>query len=419
MKRTLRIALIVRPIAWYNREMIAGILAYSREHGPWRFVFQSRNDDDSVAAWVASAQPDGVLASITAARMARQLGRLGVPVVDLLEESGRIAFPRIVCDDQEAVRRAVDHLLDRRFHNLAYVGRRDTNFSRQRRACFRDYVAQRRLQLGGTAGGANLRSAEILLPWESMPHLRPDLVAWLRSLPKPVGVVACNDVWGAQVIRACNESDLRVPDDVAVIGIDDDPEICGLTTPALSSIGVNARVIGYRAAAMLHGMIERGESPPPMTFVEPGPVQARASTDTLAIQDSTVVAAVRHLRDQACTQLSARTAAQKLGMSRRTLERLFARHIGHSPAAEITHARLARARDLLIGSELSLAEIARGTGFFHVETMHRAFKRQFGVAPGRYRRIHGQKASPALRATAGRRVGRGASLPRLRKRSRP
>lgn len=399
MNRALRIALIVRPIAWYNRQMIAGILSYSREHGPWRFIFQPRNDDDSVAPWVARSEPDGVLASITAPRMARQLGRLGVPVVDLLQESGRVAFPRIVCDDQEAVRRAVDHLLERHLRNLAYVGRRDTTFSRKRRVCFRDYIAKRRREVKA-ATGATLRSADILLPWVSMPHLRLDLADWLRSLPKPVGVVACNDVWGAQVIRACHEHDLRVPDDVAVIGIDDDPEICGLSTPMLSSIGVNSQAIGYRAAAMLHGMIERGLSPPPITFVEPGPVQPRASTDTVAIEDAEVVAAVRHLREKACPTLTASTAAAKLGMSRRTLERLFTRHVGHSPAVEITHARLARARDLLIGSSLSLEDIARSAGFFHVETLHRVFKRRYGIAPGRYRRVHGLKPSAILLSTA-------------------
>lgn len=392
MNRPLRIALIVPPISWYGRLLIDGITAYSREHGPWRFVLQTDTGDNRVESWVRRWKPDGVLARITERRMAAQLRRLGVPVVDLLEESGRSRIPRIVCDDEEVVRRAVDHLFERHLRNFAYVGRRDTYFSRRRQSCFRAYVRLRQRAVGTTA---RLTSADVLLPWESMPHLRVELAEWIRNLPKPVGIVACNDVWGAQVLRVCSEYDFCVPDDIAVIGIDDDPVICQVSTPTLSSVGVNAHAIGYRAAAMLEGMILRGQSPPSVTFVEPGPVRARASTDTLAIPDADAMAAVRYLRAHACEQLSPKTVALALGVSRRTLERLFLSHVGHSPAVELTRVRLGRTRELLIETDLSLADVAKRTGFFHPETLHRIFKKEVGITPGEYRRIHGRKTPMA------------------------
>lgn len=391
MNEPLRIALVMPTVAFYNRALIDGIAAYSREHGPWRLVLQADTEHDCVEPWVVGWRPDGVLARITGARMAERLRHLGVPVVDLLEESGDSGIPRIVCDDREVVHRAVNHLLDRHFRHFAYVGRDDVYFSQQRRGCFREYLHW--LQHASTRTGApQFTFADILLPWRSMPHLQVELVDWLRALPKPVGVVACNDVWGAQVLRVCNEFDLHVPDEIAVVGIDDDPAICQMCTPSLSSIGVNARTIGYRAAAMLHGMVARGDSPPPETFVEPGTVLARASTDTLAVTNAGVAAAIRYLRAHACERLTIEQVAAKLGVSRRTLERSFTHHIGHSPAVEITRARLERARELLIATDLPLADVARRTGFFHAETLHRVFKKQFRVTPGDYRRAH--RATP-------------------------
>lgn len=393
MNHHLRIALIVPPISWYGRLLIDGITAYSRKNGPWRFVLQTDTGANRVESWVRRWKPDGVLARITSRQMAGQLRRLGVPVVDLLEESGRSRIPRIVCDDQQVVRRAVDHLFQRHLRHFAYVGRRDTFFSRQRQMCFREYISQRQRSLRLAGHSVKLTSADVLLPWVSMPHLRVELAAWLRKLPKPVGIVTCNDVWGAQVLRVCSEYGFRSPEDIAVIGIDDDPVICQVSTPTLSSVGVNAYTIGYRAAAMLEGMVLRGQSPPPVTLVEPGPVRARASTDTLALPDADTIIAVRYLRAHACEQVTPTTAARALGMSRRTLERLFLSHVGHSPAVEITRTRLDQARNLLIETDLSLSDIAKRTGFFHPETLHRIFKKEFGITPGEYRRAHSHKAA--------------------------
>jgi LacI family transcriptional regulator len=392
VSQPLRIALIVPPRGWYARALLDGIASYSREHGPWRFVLQRNTEGNRVERWLRNWKPDGVLARIPGPNMARQLRDMRVPVVDLLEESGRSSIPRIVSDDYEVVRRAVDHLFDRHLRNVAYVGHRDAFFPRRRCRCFREYVSRRIRTPTGGCRGITRTSAHILLPWESMPRLREELAKWIRGLPKPVGIVACNDAWGGHVLQACNEAGFRVPDEVAVIGIDDDPAICQLSTPTLSSVGVQAHIIGYRAAAMLHGMITHGDSPPSVTFVEPGFVKARVSTDTLAIPDAHVVSIVRYLRAHACEHFTPRTAATALGMSLRTLERMFACQVGHSPAVEIMHARLEHAQQLLITTGLPMTQVANRTGFFHEETLRRVFKRRLGVTPGEYRRIHGAQA---------------------------
>lgn len=228
------------------------------------------------------------------------------------------------------------------------------------------------------------------------------LAGWLAALPKPVGVVACNDMWAAQVLRACSEHGMRVPDDVAVIGVDDDPVFCHISDPPLTSIDGNAHAIGHAAAAMLDGMISREESPPPITFIEPAAVQTRGSTDVLAISDPGTVAAVRFVRAHACDGLTPAGAASQLGISVRTIERMFTKHLGHSPAVEIGRVRLERARELIAATELPLAEVARRAGFFHAESLHRIFKKQFGVSPGRYRNSKTPTKKAAVRRAGGR-----------------
>ena len=387
MNDSLRIALIMSTNPENNRASIDGITAYSKEHGPWRLVLQATTARHHVEPWLQRWKPDGVIARITNERMAASLQKLGVPVIDMLEESGDSGIPRVVGDAREAVRRIVDHLRDRHFRHFAFVGREDRHFAQQRLEHVRDYIHSLQHAMKHR-GGAALTFAEIMLPWKSMPYMHVELADWLRALPKPVGVVACNDVWGVQVLRVCHEFDLRVPDDIAVIGLDDDPVMCRTCIPTLSSIGTSARAIGYRAAATIHGMVTRGEVPPGRTLVEPGVVRVRASTDTFAIPDADVVAAIRFLRAHACEHLTIPEVATKLGVSRRTLERDFAQHVGHSPAVEITRARLDRVRELLIATDLPLPVVARRTGFFHAETLHRLFKKQFGATPGEYRRAH-------------------------------
>lgn len=386
MPESTLIALLVSPASWSNRQLLEGITAYAQRHARWRFVLQEFTANGAVDKWVVRAKPAGVIAEITSARMARSLQRLAVSIVDVLEEHPAPHIPQIVCDDRKIVQQAIDYLRDKGLRHLAFVGDRGRHFARQRRRWFHDHVLLRCRQEGVSERDARAMSAVAMLPSKALlPDGLTALAEWLGRLPKPVGVVACNDEWGGQILRACAEHDLHVPDDVAVIGVNDDPIFCQMSDPPLSSIDCHARTIGYEAAALLHGMISRGVSPPPITFIDPGPVQERGSSDVLAFPDKGAVAAVRFIRDRACAGFSPARVARKLGISRRTLERMFTRHVGHSPAMEISRVRLERVRELLACTDLPLADIARRVGIRHVETLHRVFKRHFGLAPGGYR----------------------------------
>jgi LacI family transcriptional regulator len=213
-----------------------------------------------------------------------------------------------------------------------------------------------------------------------------ELVWWLQSLPKPVGLMACNDLRAHQVLMACDENDLAVPEEVAVIGVDNDEAICGLSRPPLSSIDQNAEEVGYQAAALLDRLMQGGAPPQEKLIVEPSSVVARQSTDVVAVADADVAAALHHIREHACDGLSVNELLASVAMSRRTLERRFASLLGRSPKDEIARVQVGHVKRLLTMTDYPLAKIAQLTGFGYVESMCVLFKNMVGQTPGQYRR---------------------------------
>jgi len=212
------------------------------------------------------------------------------------------------------------------------------------------------------------------------------LTKWLRSLLRPLALFACNDDRAYHLLSACNAAGISVPDDVAVLGVDNDTVECEITTPPLSSIDPNAAKVGYAAASLLHQLIE-GKTPPSLQIVIPPLcVVARSSTDVVAIPDADVAEAVQYVRKHALQPRDFKNIVETLSLSRNTLERWFHRYLGHSMIDEIISIRIKHAQNLLLTTSFPLTEISSKSGFRHVETMSRIFKRRVGMNPGEYRR---------------------------------
>jgi LacI family transcriptional regulator len=209
-----------------------------------------------------------------------------------------------------------------------------------------------------------------------------------------VGLVACNDMRAYQVLNIRDDAGIKVPDEVAVIGVNNDRILCELSDLLLSSVDPDASRIGYEAAAVLHRLIERRGPVPKTTLIAPRGVVARQSTDMLTFANPELVQIVRYLRDHACKGLTVDTLVRRMAVSRATLCRWFASHLGHSPVEEMARVRVERVKELLATTTLRLEEVARRCGFDHSETMYRLFKRATGQTPGEYRSAHGA-ATPA------------------------
>jgi LacI family transcriptional regulator len=198
--------------------------------------------------------------------------------------------------------------------------------------------------------------------------------------------MACNDDRGLQLLDACRRAEVRVPDDVPVLGVDNDEFMALLATPPLSSIDINLEGIGYRAAELLDGLMHRKRPPVEPVLLPAGEVISRQSTDSLAIDDPELSAAIRYLRENACKRIRMRDVTKATGMERRTLERRMKQVFGRSPKEEVLRIQIDEARRLLLSTELSIKAVAVRTGFGNSRYFSKVFRDRAGHAPGQFRR---------------------------------
>ena len=313
-------------------------------------------------------------------RVAEVLIKQGLAAVDLSDRRPAFGLARINSDDRAIGRLAAEHLLERGFPSFASCGFSGELWAVRRKEAFLDALA---------AAGHTGRVYET--PWHGAgAHVREDEKArigrWLKSLPRPVGVMASNDVRGIDVLNACQTYGLRVPDEVAVLGVDDDALLCEICSPPLSSVVPNIEEIGYEAAALLDRLMDGEREECEERFVPPLGVTTRLSTDVLSVGDQEFATAVRFIRENACHGITVTDVLDHVLISRSTLERNFRAYLGRSPQAEIRAAQLARARQLLAETDHPIHRIAELVGYRHVEYFNVAFKREIGQTPGLYRR---------------------------------
>jgi LacI family transcriptional regulator len=215
---------------------------------------------------------------------------------------------------------------------------------------------------------------------------RQELAVWLASLPKPVGVMACNDDRGLEVLEACRDAGLHVPDEVAVLGVDNDEMLCGLSDPPLSSVDVGVERAGFEAAALLDRMMKGKRPPARPTVLAPYGVVVRRSTEILKVDDPDLQQMIRFIRENACTGIFVEQAMAHSGLSPSTLNRRFQKLLGRSPKEEITRVRLEEAKRLLAETDQSVAEVATRCGFAELKHFSRAFRTWAGITPSAHRR---------------------------------
>jgi LacI family transcriptional regulator len=382
-----KIAVLVESSRGYGRGLLHGVATYVHEHGSWTIYNHERRLYDAAPEWLARWRGDGIIARIATPRFARQIARLRVPTVDLLGLHHIKNVSVIITDHRAVARLAADHLLDRGLVHFAFCGFRGIHFSERRAEYFVEYLTQHGHCVSVYADpAAAQRGDAATIEVESLPSVAR-MAAWLKSLPKPVGLMAATDDRAHHVLNVCGEYGIAVPDEVAIIGVDNDEMLCDLCVPRLSSVALNPLKVGYQAAALL-GRMMRGTPPPKhTTLIPPLGVVTRQSTDVLAISDPDLLAAVRYIRENACNGIAVDDVVRQVGLSRSTLKRRFAAILRRSPKDEIDRVRIDRVMQLLSTTELSLAKIADLAGFRHVESLCKLFRRKTGTTPGRYRKM--------------------------------
>lgn len=380
-----RVALLIESSRASGREILHGIAEYVRIHTRWSVFWQERSLHDPMPAQLRKWKADGIIARIEGDRLAAQIKQLRLPAVDVLGWHPIPGVPRFGNDRQTVVRLAVDYLRQLGLQQFAYCGLPGVTFSEDRGRHFTEWI--RAMGHSPLVYDNHERCVPAsIAAAESTQVLRTQrLGRWLKSLPKPVGLMACNDACAQQILSVCRDQEIDVPHEIAVIGVDNDEVLCELSDPALSSVALNNARIGYEAAAMLDRMLA-GEKPESEEIrIAPLGVVPRRSTEMLAVDDPDVAAALRFIRNHALDGITVTDVLAHVMLSASTLKRRFVQHVGRSPKAEILRIQLERVKELLATTHLTLREISVLTGFHQVEWLCKVFRRKTGQTPGEYR----------------------------------
>jgi len=381
MSRAPHILLIIETSLAYGRGVLQGISRYVVAHRPWSMYLDQRELLAQPPAWLESWEGDGIICRSTTRELATHIRRMHIPIVDLCDVYDDLGLPRISTNHHAVGQMAAAHLLERGFRQFAFCGFSGHDWSLRRRDGFLDAMRE-----------AGCECALFESPWEttrdhSWEEQQQGIGDWLSQLPKPLGVLASNDLRGQQVLDACRREDLAVPEAVAVIGVDNDDLLCGLCAPPLSSVILNSQRVGYEAAAMLDRLMRETPDEPPHLSIEPLGVMTRQSTDVLAIDDPLVASAVKYIREHACQGIAVEDVLKHVPLSRSILEKRFRKFLKRSPQEEIRNVQLKRIKELLAKTDLSLEQIAHLAGYEHSEYMSVVFKREVGQTPGNFRRV--------------------------------
>lgn len=381
-----RVALLIETSRTYGRGILGGIARYAQVHGPWSFFTQERELHSGLPEWLHSWKGDGIIARIEDRRMAAALRRLKLPVVDVLGNARFEGIPGFDTDARVVARLAADFFLRAGFQHFAFCGYLGIPFSDRRAAAFGEYLTQhaRTVRVFRTRPAHNL-PAHIQAEEQRGLSRERSIAAWLGRQPRPLALFACNDVCGQQVLNACREHGIKVPEEVAVMGVDNDDVLCSLCQPPLSSIEPDTTRLGYEAAELLDQMIRGSRGAAVTRQIAPVRVLERASTDVVAIGDPITVQAVRFIRDRLGEGIAVKDVLAHVGRSRTDVEQRFRRWLKSSVRQEILRRRLDRVCSLLQDTNLGLDDVAQRAGLASAAHLCRLFQQRFSQTPTQYR----------------------------------
>jgi LacI family transcriptional regulator len=380
--RVKRVAILVETSNIYGREIQLGIADYVRDHSRWSMFVEQHELGALPPSWLLKQKWDGIISRPTTAALARVFSDMRVPVVDLNDLHKDLGYPRLQSDNHAIGMLAAEHLRERGFGNYAYCGFTAESWAVERRDGF-----IKQLELFGFDAPPTYEThwrGRKVLPWIDE---QQKLTRWIKSLPRPVGIFACNDVRGRQVLEVCRRDNLAVPNQVAVLGVDNDELLCRMSDPPLSSVVPDAHRIGFESAELLDVLMKgKASIKSNVRLISPRKVVTRQSTDVLAVEDDDIARILRFIHDKACTGIRMDDLLGAFPLSRSLLERRFKECIGRSPHAEIRAIQIRKAAELLEETDLPLKRIAQQCGIPHLEYLSYLFKKAFGQSPGSFRR---------------------------------
>ncbi len=360
---------------------LAGVVRYAAHYGPWTIMTHPRGGFTPLqldrpftgsGMIVHISPPDG--------QKYRQTPFPVVNVGSLVPDTG---LPSVLPDNHAIGRMAAEYLMDRGFDQIGFCGFVGHGYSDTRCAGVTQTVNAH------ARGLFVYPQVERHLPEQGGPVFAAaesaNMIAWLQSLPRPVGVVCANDMRASQLLAVCRRVGIAVPEEVAIVGVDNDVLLCETLLPPLSSVAIPFEQLGYEAAALLDRMMKGKPAPNAPILIPPTGVVTRTSSDILAIRDADIAQALRYIRENASHDVSIAQVLEAVPMSRRNFERRFKEVVRRTPQDEITRVKVELAKHLLSQSDLSMSQVAARCGLASGERLSVVFRRKTGLTPSSYR----------------------------------
>lgn len=378
-----KVLLLIETSRSFGRQVIQGVSQFVTEQRNWNLIFQDRSVHERFPEWLRHWDGDGVISRTSDAETFRQLRRLKVPVVEVLGD-GKKHPPLIQCDEISICQMVADHFWERGFRHFAFFSMGHNWWSLERQKAFQKGLEHYGVACETCPQAAIKNDITLSIPWWK--GCEDEVYRWLETLPKPVGVFCPWDMQAIFLMNICESRGVAIPEDVAVVGYGNNADLCRASTPPLSSVAPNAREIGYGAAVLLDKLFRNEKLPPLPIYVPATHIEIRQSSDTIAVKDPDVAAAVHFIRTHIDRgSLSVSDVARHLSLSKSTLARRFQKWLGRSPDKEITRARIALAEELLRETRFSVAQIASELGYSSPTNFIRAFRAQTRKTPEQYR----------------------------------
>lgn len=381
-----RVAVIVETSTLFGRKLLSGVAQYLRETRPWSVHLTERSVNDATPPWIESWEGDGIITRIASPEIREAIRDKKIPVVDLNEQLGGMGVPQISNDHVAIGRMAAEHLLTRGFQRFGFLGHASHRWSDVRGRAFAETVEaegypcdrfiDRPISVAGLKEGS----------WQTE---LDDIADWVASLEKPVGIMAAGDYRGVQLLTACRQAGVAVPEQAAVVGVGADDVPCQFADPPLSSVMLNAWRMGYEAAALLDRLMQGHVPEQTEILIPPLDVVVRRSSDVRAISDPLVATAVNFIHENVRNGINVEAVLRRLNVARTTLQNHFRSALNRSIHDVLIEARLGAVKELLLETPLSVAEISARCGFQYPEYMSAALKRHTGCSPAQYRQQYG------------------------------
>lgn len=389
-KQVKRVALLLETDMAFDRAIARGVGDFIHNHTGWIILMDPMTEASlgGLRHWA----PDGIITSIHLPAI-REIATLkDIPIVGFgsysEQDDGYLKFPIVTSNQSQIGRMAARHFINKGLRDFAFCGgTENAPWCHQRKAGFIEELAKHgfgcEVYQPDPATGAD------------MPSAITSLGSWLESLAKPTGVFVFFDGWARWVLDACVLQDLQVPQQISVLGVDNDRWLCELSQPRLSSIDANVETAGYAAADILDKLMNGHAAPAAVTYIDPARVEERDSSNYLAFEDAEVAVAMRYITEHACDPISPADVLKVTGMSNSTAYRKFMKALGRSIHSEIQRVQLDRVKEYLTTTNLNITQIGQRAGFENIRYLTKVFRDETGMTPTEYRR---SKSTPAIGA---------------------